>query len=118
VFLDGHTDIVRGAKELSDGRLLSWSNDQTLRLWDANGAPLTVLEGHTDQVNGTVELLDGRILSCGLDGTLRLWGAKGEALKVFYGDAFFTALTLLDEGQVVAAGDIAGRVMFFRICSE
>ena len=30
---------------LADERFLSWSNDGTLRLWDANGKPLAVFYG-------------------------------------------------------------------------
>jgi WD40 repeat protein len=32
--LEGHTAEVSSALELTDGRLLSWSWDHTLRLWD------------------------------------------------------------------------------------
>ena len=42
--LEGHTAWIRGALALSDGRLLSWSADNTLRLWDGqSGAPLEVV---------------------------------------------------------------------------
>jgi WD40 repeat protein len=34
--LEGHTDSVFDVQELSDGRLLSWSGDGTLRLWNSN----------------------------------------------------------------------------------
>lgn len=44
--LEGHTDGVNGVLSLPDGRLLSWSGDRTLRLWDgqsgqALGEPIT-----------------------------------------------------------------------------
>ncbi len=79
--LEGHTQMVRGARELSDGRLLSWSWDHSLRLWDGlSGAPLAILEGHTDKVDGALELSDGRLLSWSRD-QLRLWdGRKGTPL--------------------------------------
>jgi hypothetical protein len=34
-----HDDSVKGALVTPDGRLLSWSMDHTLRLWDANWPP-------------------------------------------------------------------------------
>jgi WD40 repeat protein len=72
---------VKGAALLSDGRLLSWSADGTLRFWDgASGAPGGVLEGHTSSVDGAMELTDGRILSWSSDDTLRLWNAAGDGL--------------------------------------
>jgi WD40 repeat protein len=77
---------VNGAVELRDGRILSWSDDHTLRLWGADGAPIAALTGHTAWVNGAVELRDGRILSWSDDNTLRLWGADGAAIAVLEQD--------------------------------
>ena len=59
-------------------RLASTSEDQTVRLWDADtgqpiGAPLT---GHTDAVSGVAFSPDGhRLASASADGTVRLWNA-------------------------------------------
>ncbi len=85
--LEGHTDWVTGAQSLPDGRLLSWSQDNTLRLWEGeSGAILAVLEGHTGWVKGARVLPDGRLLSWSLDGTLRLWdGESGAMLAVLEG---------------------------------
>ena len=85
--LEGHTADVNGALVLSDGRLLSWSDDKTLRLWDEqSGASLAVLKGHTNWVNGALELSDGRLLSWAWDKTLRLWdGHSGVCLAVLEG---------------------------------
>jgi WD40 repeat protein len=69
-------------------RILSWSDDKTLRLWDATtgasiGAPLQ----HGGPVKGAVYSPDGkRILSWSQDKTLRLWDAAmgaaiGEPLR-------------------------------------
>jgi len=63
----GHTNDVNGASELRDGRLLSWSKDNTLRLWSSEGEELRVLTGHTNTVWGARELSDGRILSWSYD---------------------------------------------------
>jgi WD40 repeat protein len=68
---EGHTNAVVGALELTDGRLLSWAWDHTLRLWDSqSGVLLTTLDG-CGPVKGALELTDGRLLSWGGD-TLRL----------------------------------------------
>jgi WD40 repeat protein len=85
--LEGHTCSVYGAEPLPDDRLLSWSADGTLRLWDcASGAGLAVLEGHRKSVLGTQVLPDGRLLSWSDDDTLRLWeGVSGAALAVLEG---------------------------------
>jgi WD40 repeat protein len=83
--LDGHRDAIVGVIELSDGRILSWSQDSTLRLWTADGQVLAVLNGHRDPIVGAVELSDGRILSWSQDSTLRLWTANGKVLAILNG---------------------------------
>ena len=54
---------VEGALELASGRLLSWSEDGSLRVWSAHGTPLAALAGHTGGVYGALALADGRLLS-------------------------------------------------------
>ena len=81
--MEGHTKWVMGALETSDGRILSWSLDETLRLWGTDGNLLAILEGHTKQVIGALELSDGRILSRDRDKNYRLWEADGTPLDTF-----------------------------------
>jgi NB-ARC domain/APAF-1 helical domain len=83
--LRGHEDDITGALVLGDGRLLSWSEDRTLRLWAADGTPLAVLAGHEREIYGARELTDGRLLSRSNDETLRLWAADGTPLAVLGG---------------------------------
>ena len=67
----GHTNDVAGACELSDRRLLSWSEDNSLRQWSTEGEELRVLIGHIGRVGGACELSDRRLLSWSYDDTLR-----------------------------------------------
>jgi WD40 repeat protein len=80
--LSGHTAEINGALVLADGRFLSWSNDETLRLWEADGTPIEpALIGHTRKVNGALALQDGRLLSWSDDRTLRLWEPDGTPVE-------------------------------------
>ena len=78
--LVGHTRSVNGALQLADGRLLTWSGDNTARLWSADGAPGPVLKGHTSWVSGAMQLADGRLLTWSEDNTARLWPLERELL--------------------------------------
>ena len=74
--LHGHTDRVMGAQELSDGLLVSWSGDGTLRLWDTDLEPdeaVVTEDQHTGRIDDVEVLPDGRVVSSAMDGTLRLW---------------------------------------------
>ncbi|WP_373503862.1 trypsin-like peptidase domain-containing protein [Aestuariivirga sp.] len=68
---------VNGALAMPDGRILSWTEDQTLRLWDVNtGLQSGPAMEHDDVVTGALVTPDDRILSWSDDQTLRLWDAS------------------------------------------
>jgi WD40 repeat protein len=105
--LEGHTVNLRGALALPDGRILSWSGDHTLRLWDLDGKPLAILAGHTAGVRGALALPDGRLLSWSDDTTLRLWDLAGKPLAILAGhtDEVRGALALSDGRLLSWSGD-------------
>ncbi|MBU3615841.1 AAA family ATPase [Polynucleobacter sp. JS-Polo-80-F4] len=60
----GHSGQIRGVLPLSDGRILSWSADRTLRIWDSQtGKQLYIMEGHLDGIDGIELLPDDMLLS-------------------------------------------------------
>jgi hypothetical protein len=81
-----HNGPARGAIYSPDGkRILSWSSDKTLRLWDAaTGAAIGEPLRHEDVVKGAVYSPDGkRILSWSEDKTLRLWDVSWRGDNLF-----------------------------------
>ncbi len=98
--LEGHISSVNGAMELSDGRLLSWSEDGALRIWDSrSGKCLVTLDGHTGPIIGAIELIDGRLLSWSEDWAPRLWDSRsGKCLANLEGHTDYVkgALKLAD----------------------
>ena len=66
--------MVKCVVQLADGRIVSGSYDNTLRVWDSgSGACILQLTGHTKMVYCVVQLADGRIVSGSDDNTLRVW---------------------------------------------
>ncbi len=100
--LTGHTRAVRTVTQLrDDDRLVSGSDDNTLRIWDlATGTCVRTLTGHTGGVATVTQLRDDdRIVSGSWDKTLRIWdGYTGECLKTLTGhtDIVRTVIQLRD----------------------
>ncbi|HRF96188.1 MAG TPA: hypothetical protein PLZ51_13375, partial [Aggregatilineales bacterium] len=99
---------VRGAIELHDGRLVSWGGssdpfrmgkDITLRLWDRDGSPITIIAGHTRSVFKVIQLTNRRLLSYGEDSTLRLWDEAGTNIPPITKHADSVRLVKLQEEQ-------------------
>jgi hypothetical protein len=117
--LTGHTHAVWGAVQLADGRLLSWSNDQTLRLWSPDGQA----QAHLENWKSNKAFLRAWCASQGVD--VRVVYEESPYTQVvgnrlcihevgkFIGDAEFTRVAV--SGQTIAVGDKAGRVIFLRV---
>jgi WD40 repeat protein len=77
--IDGHTSSVNSvACSLDGARIVSGSDDYTVRIWDARtGTQLAVMDGHTDAVRCVAFSSDGAyIVSGSRDQNLRLWDAQ------------------------------------------
>ncbi|KZT40353.1 WD40 repeat-like protein [Sistotremastrum suecicum HHB10207 ss-3] len=113
--IEVHTAEVNNIEFNDDGtRLLSCSEDKTIRVWDTTtwdliGKPL---EGHTSRVATAVFLPgDDRILSASDDRTLRIWSVEtSESIAgplTFHEMAVF-ALGVASISNLVASGSIDG----------
>lgn len=78
--LTGHTANAEGGMWLSGGRLLSWSFDCSLMVWDAQtGTRLHHLQGHTGPVVGALTLPDGRLATWARwDDRVLLWDLEAQ----------------------------------------
>jgi len=100
---------------LDSHRVVSGSDDRTLRVWDVeNGQTLQTFEGHSSRVSAVAVLDSRRVISGSYDRTLRVWNVEsGEVECLFTLDAPVTAVAVIPEHRVIVAGDASGRVHFF-----
>ena len=103
-----HGGLVLGAALTRDERrILSWSFDRTLRLWDAaTGQQIGPAMRHDESVIGALLTQDeGRILSWSGDKTLRLWDAATAqqiAAAMRHDEPVIGALLTKDEGRILS----------------
>ena len=76
--LQGHDNTVMSVIELRNGKLVTGSADNTIRIWDldkseADEGYCRVLEGHDDTVYSVIELRNGKLATGSFDSTIRIW---------------------------------------------
>jgi WD40 repeat protein len=65
---------IRCIAILSDGRIVSGSDDCTLKIWNLQTGKCDIIfRGHVGMVMCTAALSDGRIISGSTDKTLKIW---------------------------------------------
>jgi WD40 repeat protein len=79
-----HTDAVAGAYLLPDGRILTWSNDRTLKICTQDGIVEATLKGHENNIRNAFVLANGDIVSWSDDATVRIWDTLKAQLKCVF----------------------------------
>jgi len=111
--LYGHEADVNDARELRSGRIISCSDDHSIRLWDrrtreclrvfgsANDSNITMPSvGHQDEVYLVEEVEDGIIVSCSWDQTIKVWKeATAECLFTFNAPTPLWRIIVLRDGS-------------------
>ena len=105
---EGHTGAIACLAVLPDGRVVSGSRDNTLRVWDAaTGQCLKTLRGHTEPITCVAALSNEVIISGSEDYTIGVWNlATGQLLKRLKGHtSVVNCVSPLPDGRVISASD-------------
>lgn len=104
--LEGHTAPINSVAILDAGRVISASDDSTIRVWDlASSSTTQVLEGHSSSVLSVAVLGTAKVISGSADGTLRVWDLEtGETLQILKGHAHLVlSVAVVDTRRAVSA---------------
>ena len=107
--LFGHRKHVTALTSLPDGRLVSGSHDDDIKVWDVvQGSCEATLYGHRKQVSSLALLPDGRLASGSADQTIKIWDvAHKNCVTTLSGHTnTVLALAVLPDGRLASgSGD-------------
>ncbi|XP_049885240.1 F-box/WD repeat-containing protein 7 isoform X2 [Pectinophora gossypiella] len=103
IVMRGHDDHVITCLQFYGNRILSGSDDTTLKVWSAvTGKCLRTLVGHSGGVWSS-QMVGDLVISGSTDRTLRVWNAKtGQCLKVLAGHTSTVRCMHLYQNRVVS----------------
>jgi len=107
VALAGHADWVLSVAVAPDGRLITGSDDRTVKMW-CDGACERTIQAHADCVSAVAVLPGGaRFVSVSHDHTAKLWTPDGDLERTFRPGDRVNCVAALPDGVhfVVGLGD-------------
>ncbi|KNC84022.1 hypothetical protein SARC_03756 [Sphaeroforma arctica JP610] len=103
--LKGHTDAVTCVR-LHSGKVLSGSEDRTLKLWDLQTMICqTTFTGHKDTIT-CAQLSHNIVVSGSLDNTIKIWDTKtGECLNTLFSHTIGVNCLQFDSLRIVSGSE-------------
>ncbi len=90
-----------------DGKIVSGSDDYTVRVWDMQGNQLAICRGHEYGVRSVCVTKDGKIISGSEDKTVRVWDMQGKELAICKGhQGFVFSVRVTKDGKIVSGSMI------------
>ena len=106
--LNNHKDWVNKIIQLSNKKILSCSEDKTIKLWDLSELPKrpTPIEfqGHTDSVYDIIQYTADSIVSVSRDKTIKKWKLNGKLIYSFPTNSINLCLCQITDTYVAVGG--------------
>ena len=100
--------VVGAALDRSRGRVLTWGDDGTAKLWRIDGTRLAEFD-HRAPVTAAALSAEGRfVLTAGDDGVARLWSSSGKLVKAMAGSGKLTCAVFSADGRLAATAGSDG----------
>ena len=101
-----HKDYITDLAAFVDGRIVSSSNDGTVKLWNYSSGHVLTMTHHTAEVHAIATTANGRVISVSSDATALIWDPdSGEVLKACGHSDTIRCVALLPNGQFVTGSD-------------
>ena len=85
-------------------RIVSGSDDNTIKIWNTEGECIKTLEGHSGCVYSVA--IDGdRIVSGSEDNTIKIWNTEGECIKTLEGHSGCVMSVAIDGDRIVSGSN-------------
>ncbi|RNA35750.1 WD-40 repeat-containing [Brachionus plicatilis] len=105
--LVGHLSTVYQIIELSNGNLVSYSNDKTIKIWNISNSSVIKSITHVMSVRSIAFLPNGNLVSGLADGTINIWNLEtNQLIKNLIGHkdgvCVYTCLHVLANGNILS----------------
>ncbi|MEG4515327.1 MULTISPECIES: AAA-like domain-containing protein [unclassified Microcoleus] len=100
--------------------IVTATDDNYIKLWQANGTLQATLTGHTDKIIRAIFNPNGQIIvSASNDQTVKIWQKNGELLHDLKGHSGqITSVSLSPDGKILASASADGTVKLWKINGE
>jgi WD40 repeat protein len=100
--------------------IVTATDDNSIKLWQTNGALQATLIGHTDKIRRAIFNPTGQILiSASDDQTVKIWQPNGKLIHDLKGHrGQVTSVCLSPDGKIIASASVDGTVKLWKINGE
>lgn len=120
--LEGHKDTVTYSSQLEDGRLISCSSDQSIKVWTITKTEYqcvgTIEKAHTSNIYKVIPLTYNRMASCSWEDKIKIWNTEsiGELITAFQENVYNVhSLIQVKETENLISGSTSDKLCIWNL---